>query len=57
MHDSFWIEVIYFHGGRNAAFIRIYADDEMLELIISLPDFFRRDFPERWIKSPISEST
>ena len=28
-----------------------YADGEMLELIMSLPDFLRRDFPERWIKS------
>jgi hypothetical protein len=34
----------------------IYADDEMLELIMSLPDFFKRDFPERWIKSSVNET-
>jgi hypothetical protein len=42
--------------GAKTAFNRNYADDEMLEPIISLPNFLRRDLPERWIKSPISES-
>jgi hypothetical protein len=36
--------------------IRIYADDKTLELIISPSDLLRRELPERWIKSPISES-
>src|SRR5258707_9284935 len=36
-------------ANNEAAFIRFYADDKTLELIISLPDLLRRELSERWI--------
>ena len=32
------------------------CSDKMFELIISLRDLLKRDYPENWIKLPISES-
>jgi hypothetical protein len=50
------IHRVWSSRGSRTALSRNYADDEMLEPIISLRNLFRRDFPKRWIKPPISES-